>query len=164
MKRFLLLLILSFFLFSVNSFGQKKTVTQKILFIQPYCGGARPTPEMEANALKPWPYAHKTVIIISEKGNVDSVKTDKAGSFKKTLKFGKYKLLESWRYYKKTPDGTLITMFDKDCLSAEWQKEFKNISVSKEKITEEEKYQINANCPWNMPCLLEKYMPPRMRE
>jgi hypothetical protein len=158
------LVIIPLFIFSLSSAAQKKTLNQTIAYVKPYCGGARPTPEMEADAQKPKPYAHKTIIIIAESGKVDSVKTDKDGNFKKALKYGKYRLFEHWRYYKKTPDGSDISIYDKDCLGLEWKKEFKSISIDKTKITEEEKYQINSKCPWSVPCILEKYLPPRMRE
>ena len=60
---FLLLLTLSF-----NSIAQTKGLNQKLTFLQPYCGGARPTPQMEEDARKPKPYSNRTIIIISIKG------------------------------------------------------------------------------------------------
>ncbi len=163
MKFFSSLILFSLLAFSFCSCAQKKELTQKISFIQPYCGGARPTAQMEEDARKAKPYANKSIIIISEKGKADSVKTDKDGSFKKTLKIGKYKLYEAWRYYKKTPDGSSMTEFDLACLKLEWQKEFKVINITKEKIMEEEKFEINAKCPYSSPCVLEKYLPSRTR-
>ncbi len=164
MKAFFNTLTILFTLVLFTACAQKNLVTQKITYIQPYCGGARPTPEMEAETQKPKPYSEKTIIIISEKGKVDSIKTDKDGNFKKTLKYGNYTFFEAWKYYKKTPDGTEISLYDKNCLATEWKKEFKSVSVTKGKVTEEEKYQINLKCPWSMPCLLEQNVQPRLRQ
>ena len=163
MKYFSSILFLSLLTFSFNSFAQTKELSQKLTFIQPYCGGARPTAQMEEDAKKPKPYAHKTIIIISEKGKIDSVKTDGEGTFKKIVKYGKYKLYESWRYYKKTPDGSSIVEFDSACLKKEWKKEFKIITITKEKITEEIKFELIEKCPSMVPCVLEKYIPNRIR-
>ncbi len=163
MRFFSYVILVPVFIFT-TACAQKSLVSQKITYIQPYCGGARPTPEMEHEAEKPKSYSGKTIVIVSESGKIDSVKTDKDGSFKRSLKYGKYKLFEAWKYYKTTPDGTAISLFDKACLDLEWKKEFRSISVTKTKTSEEEKYQINLKCPWSVPCLLEQNMPPRMRQ
>src|SRR5581483_9411013 len=95
-------------LFSIAC-AQKKTISSKITCIQPYCGGARPTPQMEADAQKPKPYTSKMIIIVSDKGKVDSAKTDASGLLKKKLDQGNYKLYESWRHYKSTPNGESVS-------------------------------------------------------
>jgi hypothetical protein len=164
MKAIIKTLTLVFSIVVIGACAQKKTLSQKITCMQPYCGGARPTPEMEADAQKLKPYAKKTIIIISSTGKVDSVKTDKDGGIKKSLKYGTYKFFEAWKYYKKTPDGTDISIYDKACLELEWKNEFKIVTVEKAKISEEEKYQINLKCPWSLPCILEQNIPPRMHQ
>jgi len=154
-------LILLIFLHTVFISCAQKKFNTKVTYIQPYCGGARPTPEMQAEALKAKPYSNRSVIIVSESGKVDSAKTDKTGTLKKSLKIGKYKFFESWRYYKTTPDGAPVSNYDKDCLAKEWEKEFKTVTISKSKTIEESKDQITLNCEWALPCILEKHLPPR---
>ena len=84
----------------VASFGQKKTVLVSLSYYQPYCGGARPSRDMQEEATKPKPYANKMVIVISAAGKVDSVKSNTNGVIKLRLKRGTYKIYETWRYYK----------------------------------------------------------------
>lgn len=153
--------ILTVLLFTVCVSCAQKKLNSKITYIQPYCGGARPTPEIIAEAEKPKPYSNRSIIIISENGKVDSAKTDKNGMLKKSLKAGKYKLYEAWRFYKSTANGYPLSNFDKDCLSKEWQKEFRTVTVSKSKITEESKELITIHCDWSLPCTLENQLPPR---
>src|SRR4051812_22262680 len=95
------------FLFSSFAcFSQKKSITAKITYTEPYCGGARPTKEIEAEAKKEKPYAKKTIILVSSEGKIDSIKTNSSGIIKYKLKPGNYKLFESWRYYKTSPNTT----------------------------------------------------------
>ena len=115
------LMALSFCLTTVVVYAQKKTITLPITFMQPYCGGARPSKEIEADALMPKVYANKVVIIISSTGKVDSAKTNELGILTKKLNIGTYKIVETWRYYKKAPQHFLVSDFDKACLKAEWK-------------------------------------------
>ena len=39
----------------------------------PYCGGAKPSPEITAKLNAPVPYANKTLIYVSDKNKIDSV-------------------------------------------------------------------------------------------
>ena len=66
-KKILILVFVSTVLFSCS---QKKLVSTQINYMQPYCGGARPTPEIIADAEKSKPYANKTIVIVSAKGKV----------------------------------------------------------------------------------------------
>lgn len=150
-----------FFISSLTSCAQKKLVSKKIEYTEPYCGGARPTPEMEEEAEKPKPYAAKTIIFINESGKIDSAKTDANGVFKKKLSYGKYNVFESWKYYKKTLNGTPIGSFDKNCIESEWKKQFMTINCSKKSVNIESKEPIILYCDYNTPCILEKHMPPK---
>jgi hypothetical protein len=139
---------------------QKKLQTIKISQINPYCGGAAPTPEMEAEARKARPYKNQTVVLVSETGKVDSAKTNDAGIIKIKLSRGNYKLYESWRYYKLTPAGNNISAFNKDCLENEWQKYFMSVTVSKKTTIQSSDGPIQIPCQWNLPCLNEVHLPP----
>ncbi|MBL7912311.1 MAG: carboxypeptidase regulatory-like domain-containing protein [Bacteroidia bacterium] len=156
-KKNLFLLILGCALFSCS---QKKLVSTTITFMQPYCGGARPTPEIQADALKAKPYSNRTIVAVSSKGRVDSAKTNADGTFKINLKPGTYKLFEAWRYYKKATAGLAVSDFDKECIKAEWKKEIKEVIVSKMEVKINDKNEIIEVCPWNLPCILESHKPP----
>jgi hypothetical protein len=160
MKNFpgILFLVLTIVFF--DSCAQKKALSFHVDFVQPYCGGARPTPQMEADAQKARPFSGKTIIIVSDKGKVDSVRTDAKGNFKKKLDAGTYKFYESWKYYKATPNGDPVSNFDKDCLEKEWAKAFREVTKGKSTVTEKSEGPIVIPCPWKVPCLLEQFMPP----
>ncbi|MBA3662693.1 MAG: hypothetical protein H0W61_00595 [Bacteroidetes bacterium] len=148
--------LLAFFLLVAGpACSQKKMHKIKVSCIQPYCGGARPSPEMVADGEKIRAYVEKTVILVSEKGKVDSAKTDKDGNINKKLAIGTYKLFEPWRYYKKTQSGDAIKDFDKECLKTEWKKHFMEVTITKSTLTQKSDSPIILNCSWDAPCLLE---------
>lgn len=155
---------LIFLIAGLNASCQKKLHTVKVSYIQPYCGGARPTPEMVAEGEKLRPFINKTIILISSKGVVDSAKTNTEGIFKKKLAPGTYKLYEAWRYYKTTSSGDALTEFDKECLEKEWKTSFMEIAVTKKSITQKSEGPIVINCSWDAPCLLEKHKVQRRPE
>jgi hypothetical protein len=154
------LIFLLLFLMGFSLAGQKKSVSIKITFLQPYCGGARPTKEMLAESQKPKPYAKKTIVIVSEEGKIDSARTNNSGILKLKLKAGQYKLFETWRYFNSTPAQLPVKDFDKDCLKPEWQKEIKTVVVTSKKAEVIHKNDIIIACPWNVPCILESAKPP----
>ncbi|MBL7919121.1 MAG: hypothetical protein JNJ40_02335 [Bacteroidia bacterium] len=160
MKIFRKILLFFAAFFVLSSCSQKKLVSAQINFMQPYCGGARPTPEIIKDSETPRPYANKTIVFVSSTGKTDSVKTNAAGLFSAKLKIGDYKLYEAWRYYKKADGGMVVSDFDVECLKEEWQKEIKIVTVTKTEIKFSEKNEIIEVCPWNLPCILESHRPP----
>lgn len=150
-KTLLLFLVSSALFFS----AQQKTVSTQINFKQPYCGGARPSAEMLAEAEMAKPYAGKTIIIVSSKGKVDSSKTNSKGLFSANLNIGTYKVYEAWRYYKKGAGGMAVSDFNKKCLKKEWKKEILQIIVTEKDTKIVDKNEIIIVCPWNLPCILE---------
>lgn len=146
------------FLITLSGCAQKK-VKLNFTYTKPYCGGARPTPEMEAESQIAHPYAHKTIIYKNDKGKTDSVKTDANGNVVLKLKNGNYKFYESWKYYKKTPNGQAQNLFDLNCLNAEWKIEMVNVTVSRKVTKINLVYDLIEKCPWQNECLLEKHMP-----
>ena len=151
---FLILILQSFF-----SIGQKINVKLEILQLRPYCGGARPPKEMEEQSRIPQPYANQVLIYKSSKGKIDSVKTDDKGFLIVDLKAGTYKFFEAWKYYKKTPDGSAISLFNKECLEGEWKKEDLKITVAAKTNPVIKNNITSVKCPWNQDCLLKKYLP-----
>lgn len=160
MKVFSKILLLFAIFFVLLSCSQKKLVSTQINFMQPYCGGARPTPEIIKESEQPKPYANKTIVFVSATGKTDSAKTNNTGLFSVKLKAGEYKLFEAWRYYNKADGGMLVSDFDAECLKAEWQKEIKIVSVTKSEVKIFEKNEIVEICPWNLPCILDSRRPP----
>jgi hypothetical protein len=135
--------------------SQKKSVRIDITYSQPYCGGAKPTKEMEAEAAKERPYTYKKIVVVSESGKANTLKTDKTGSLKMNLLPGNYKLYEAWRYYKRTPSGYTLKDLDTTCLKVEWQHELYTVVVTKNDVKITPKATIVLFCPWAFPCLLE---------
>jgi hypothetical protein len=137
-------------------FSQKKTINVTFTYIQPYCGGARPSEEMLREAEKPKPYSNKTVMCVSTKGRIDSAKTDENGKARFKLKKGSYLVYESWRYYLYTPFNIPIESFDRECLKSEWQKATCKIVVDRKAANVVGLHPIVVPCSWNAPCLLEQ--------
>lgn len=140
------------------SFAQKKNITVKITYKEPYCGGARPSEEMLEKAQLAKPYAKKKVVLVSDQGKTKVLKTDTNGEIKTKLKAGTYKIYEAWRYTKKTANGMPLQNFDSECLKLEWQKEIFLIKVG-DNISIELKNEIILSCPWAIPCILDSFRP-----
>ena len=154
MKKIVLILsILSF----TTGFSQTKKVSVKIAQFIPHCGGARPTPEMEARLKIAVPYANKKLIYVSENHKVDTVTTDKNGYLKTKLPQGKYNFFEPWKYYKQIPNGEPESNIKMDCLATEWAKADLTITVAK-KITVINNL-IYPACAYRFPCLINKHLP-----
>jgi hypothetical protein len=152
------IILVTFILASLSGPAQKKAVSFQIKQIHPYCGGARPSPEMEAAAQLAQPYANQKLFIVSDKGYKDSVITDTEGYLKTNLKAGTYKIYEAWKFYKKTPNGEALTDFDKECLKKEWKKEDLKITFVNGKAQIKNNIE-RAKCPWQQNCLMKKNMP-----
>lgn len=156
MRQLLLYLSLSF---CCICFAQKVQGSFTVTCIQPYCGGARPSPEMEAEAQKPKPYANQTIALVSDKGKKLYLKTNADGVVKCSLKPGRYMLYEKWRFKKTGPNGKALNQFDADCLKAEWKKDFAVLVVNEKDFIYNESSGIHMPCYFAIPCLLERYRP-----
>jgi hypothetical protein len=153
-------LLIAFLFLCLFSYSQKKKVTAKITYREPYCGGARPTEEMVAESQKQKNYSGKMMMLVSEKGKIDSAKTNEQGELKFKLKKGTYKLFEPWRYYLNTPNGGDANDFNLDCLKQEWEKEAYLIVVTKKEIKIAPRTEIVAFCPSEVPCIKDSERPP----
>ncbi len=139
--------------------AQKKQIKLQVSQYMPYCGGIKPPKEIEDASKLPQHYANSTLVYKDAKGKVDSVKTNDSGSVTLNLKAGTYRFYESWKYYKKLPDPTLINNYDKACMKKEWAKSFSTITVSAGSVPEVHKIEIHAKCPHQQPCAIKTYMP-----
>lgn len=160
MKPLLILTLSS--LLGLSCQSQKK-ISVSVNYLQPYCGGARPTPEMEAEAQTPKPLTSSSLVLIDSKGKAKTVKTDKNGKLNLKLKEGNYLLKETWRHKQTTPNGEAITKFEESCLKEEWKLVLQSISVSKTEVKVTENYTIINYCDHSIPCFKESFKPP-MRE
>ena len=76
--------------------GQEFAVSGRVEVSGSYCGGARPTQEMEEEARRPKPFAHRELVIRSGENNdfsvpiIKRVKTDVEGKWKTMLPPGTY--------------------------------------------------------------------------
>lgn len=157
MMRFLIIFFLLSVCFSLTA--QSKKVKLKLVQYIPYCGGAKPTPEILKASQEEVQYSNKKLIFISSKGKIDTIYTDTNGIVSKKLSYGIYKFFEPWKFYKKIPYGFSENNIQMDCLKEEWAKEDVKITVSKKATLIENnlKYPL---CPYKFPCLITKH-PPR---
>lgn len=154
MKKIIVIIsILSF----TSGFSQTKKVCVKIAQFIPYCGGARPSPEMEAKLKIATPYANKKLIYVSENNKIDTITTDKNGYLKTKLAQGKYNFFEPWKYYKQIPNGEPESNIKMDCLAIEWAKPDLVITVAKTNTVVNN--LIYPACPYRFPCLISKHLP-----
>ena len=137
-----------------------KHVLLSINYLEPYCGGARPTIEMEKDAQTLKPCIRKKVFYVSGKGVVDSVTTNEFGSCKIKLKSGVYNFYEEWRFKKQSPNGAPLDQFDKACLKTEWAFDFLVLTIDGTTILQKGTNTISNYCPHNMPCMLDNFKPP----
>jgi hypothetical protein len=154
--RLLVICVLVISSFSLTA--QTKKVKIKLVQYIPYCGGAKPTPEIVKSTEKPVAYANKKLICISDKEKTDTIITDKSGNLNKALPYGIYKLYEPWKFYKTIPPNTKENDLQMDCLKEEWAKADLTITVSKRSTLVENnlKYPI---CPHKFPCIINKHLP-----
>lgn len=156
------ILFFAFFLtFCTNSFAQKLNVQLKFVYKQPYCGGAKPSAEILAEAEKERPLAKHTFYVYQKGKCIDSIKTDDNGLANINHKAGSYSLLEAWKHFKKTPNGNPINEYDKTCLKQEWAKPNYKLTITtatnfKLDVAQE---VIKGVCFYKYPCLIERHMP-----
>lgn len=150
----------AFLILGFSFFAQKKNIVLELSYYEPYCGGARPTEEILAEAQKPKPYAGRKVILVAKSGKVDTLTTDARGKVKLKLKRGEYSLMETWRYYKKSFNGTPLEQYDMACLKTEWTKTIALLSVGRKETKINFTNELHNYCEWSSPCLLEAHTPP----
>lgn len=150
-----------FFSFCSIFFAQKQNVQLKFVFKQPYCGGARPSQEIIAEAEKERGLDNHTFYVYKKNKCVDSIKTDDNGIGNLNIKSGSYTLVEAWKHFKRTPDGNSIKEYDKTCLKKEWKIPNYKLTIKTEKDFKLELQQqtIRGICFYKYPCLIKREMP-----
>jgi hypothetical protein len=114
-----------------------------VTYTNSYCGGARPTPEIEQQARTPLEFTN-VALLLAGKTKV-KVKTDSTASFVAALRPGKYKVRLA-----KANTGSHTTNFDGSCTRMA-KASFGELIVTKGVY----EYELNLHFPCN-PCL-----PPR---
>ncbi len=138
-KPFLSLLLI---LIAYTAAAQKK-VKVHVTFTNQYCGGARPTPEIEKEVNTPH-NLHDVHLIIKGKKHCKAA-TDSLGNFSLPLKPGKYKFYLS--YHK---NDAHEANYDPTCKKMK-DMSFGELTVEKGKM----EYETNLHFPCN-PCELPK--------
>ncbi|HRG00090.1 MAG TPA: prealbumin-like fold domain-containing protein [Bacteroidia bacterium] len=152
------LFVFILFIVGFSMFSQVRKSKIKIVQYMPYCGGAKPNKELQNTPNKGISYSNKKLIYISDKQRIDTLITDKNGYLKFTLPYGTYFLYEPWKYYMKIPKGYDEANINKECLKEEWAKEDMKITISKKTITVVDNLKL-PKCPYQFPCLINKYLP-----
>lgn len=166
MRNLILLLAFSFFTTSCKA---QTSLNFTVTYTQPYCGGAKPTPEIIEESNQPKPYANFKLFFVSKKGKTDSAVTDDKGVLRITLRNGNYRLMEGWKLKKSTPNGQPLSDYSLECLKTEWGKSLQTISLVKGKVVATKttpqplKIHLDLPCDYAVPCLEVKHIPP-MRE
>lgn len=163
------LFILLSTLFLATSCKTQISLSFTVTYTQPYCGGAKPTPEIVEESNQPKPYPNFKLFFVSKKGKLDSAVTDDKGLLKITLKNGTYKIMEGWKLKKGTPNGQPLSDYKLECLKTQWSKELQTFSIVKGKVLVTKtnpqplKVHLDLPCDYAVPCLEVKHIPP-MRE
>lgn len=144
----------------ISCHSQLKMQQVQTVYVEQYCGGARPSDEMLEEIQKPKPLSTTDLVIISSKGKVIRSRTDENGTIKLQLRDGEYRIKEAWRYNKVSPNGDSLSHFDKSCLKAEWEQDNFLLSVKDNVATLKTIHEIVKHCAWNLPCMLDSYRPP----
>lgn len=140
--------------FQAGFYAQKTSSEIVLKFKENYCGGARPSEEMEAEFTKEKAYANMKMILVKGK-KADTLTTDKNGVLKLRLRKGNYLLMEPWRYYKKGANGLELSYFNLKCMEPEWAKATVRINIQKRKAVVEYLNEIIRVCDWQLPCIQE---------
>jgi hypothetical protein len=143
-------------------FGQKLKVELEFKYTQPACdsksksGAGEELKEEKALA------NCKLYLYLNNKC-VDSIKTNEEGMVIVKLSPGTYSIFESWKHFKKTPDGSSINDFYKDCLAKEWLKPNYKLTIFEDDMNMIY-YEVSAGrCPNQYACLKVRHLPSEIK-
>jgi hypothetical protein len=149
-----------FSLFIMQGFSQVKYKMElEIKYTQPYCGGAKPTPEMVEESKKEKPLTNTKFYVYRDNKCIDTIKTNENGTVIVRLEAGTYFLFETWKQFKRTPDGSPKTDFFADCLKKAWAQPNYKLTVV-EGDMKMDYYEVSASrCPNQYACLKVRHLP-----
>lgn len=158
------LLLFAFTLFTFSVFSQAKMKIELVFkYTKPYCGTAKLSAEKLAEVQKEAPLAKWKFYVYKDNICVDTIHTNDSG--KVIVKYfpGTYYLFESWKQFKKTPDGSPMKDFFKDCLVKEWAKPNYKLNISEEDFTMDY-YEVSASrCSNQLACLKVRHLPSQIK-
>ena len=155
------LMFVLFLCFSLNFKAQKIKTDINFKFIQPFCGGQKPSPEIVAELEKEKPLSQQIFYVYLKNKCIDSIKTNDSGSVSIKYKAGRYYLIEGWKHFKKTPNGSPISYYDNACLRKEWLKPNYKLTISNKNPAKLEYLNsVNrAQCDYMYPCIIVRHLP-----
>jgi hypothetical protein len=149
------LIVFSFTLTSKKKKGVKYSVEGTVFEINPYCGGAAPSPEQE----NPKPHPKAGIKLLIRKGNfndpqtpvIDSLVSDADGNFKIQLAPGTYSLIEPWKKEKYiVPQDRQYLHYDTACYRKMYHESDYTLVV-KNKM-KDVAITFQRHCQWQQPC------------
>lgn len=80
---------------------EQHSSTLTIIVTESYCGGARPSEELEQQLSTPHPYINKTIYLVSANGKIESLKTNESGQTIISNEIGSYNLFTEEKHLAK---------------------------------------------------------------
>jgi len=157
MKKSILLFLLC--LCGINQAQVKFKVELAFKYIKPNCAQGKANAKVQEELKKEVPLANQKFYVYKDNKLVDSLKTNDSGKVFVKYYPGTYLLFEPWKHFKKTPDGSSMTDFFKDCLVKEWTKPNYKLTIV-EGDFKMEYYEVSASrCPNQYACLKVRHLP-----
>ncbi len=154
------LFLISVFCLFITAKAQKIKIELEFKYKQPYCGSAKPTADMIAEADKEKPLDNQKFYVYQNDKCIDTIKTNDLGTVIIKYLPGTYFLFEPWKQFKKTPDASPISDFNKTCLAKEWLKPNYKITINNETDFKMDYYEISASrCAHQLACLKVRHLP-----
>jgi len=94
---------------------------------------------------------------------IDSLKTNESGVAIVKLAAGTYDLYEAWKHFKKTPDGSPMTDFFKDCLVKEWAIPNYRLHIAEDNFTMDYNGVSASRCSNEYACLKVRHLPGQIK-
>lgn len=153
--------IITFIYLSFFCSAQKYKIELQFNYKQPYCGGIQPSPESVAELEKDKVIDNYKFYVYRKSKCIDSVLTNNDGKIILNYKAGTYNLLEDWKHFKKTPDGSPLNEYDKTCLKKEWSKSNYKLTIITTTNFKLELVDIiiKGKCFYKYPCLIKRHLP-----
>jgi len=161
MKKLFLLVVCHLVL---GSYAQTKYKMElEFKYTVPYCGGVKQSAEEEAESKKEKPLTNYKFYVYRDNKCIDTIKTNENGIAIVRLAAGTYFLFETWKQFKRTPDGSPMKDFFADCLKKAWTKPNYKITIA-EGDFKMDYYEVSAGrCPNQYSCLKVRHLPGQIK-
>ncbi len=157
-------IIFLLFIFStLQSISQKLKVELEFKYVQPNCNGTESKQGTDEISKKEKPLANCKLYLYLKNKCIDTVKTNESGTVIVKLLPGKYFLYEAWKHFKRTPDGSSINDFFKDCMVKEWLKPNYILTISEGDLRMDYSDVSASRCPNQYSCLKVRHLPTEIK-